>query len=130
MPRRKVKKELDAPEAFEQALRDELSISADFDLPLSVLALLTKDPRGRFEPEAVCLALGALRLADLICQPDPRELLVALPNTRMDEARVVEARLRRVLPESAFGVVQRAADDEPETLLERARGAAKAPEPL
>jgi hypothetical protein len=129
MPQRKVKKELDTPEAFERALREELSVSADFGLPLSVLVLRVKDPRGSFEPETVRLLSQAVRVADLICQPDPSELLIALPNTEIGDARVVQARLRSTVPEAAFGRVHRAKGDAPATLLERARDAARASEP-
>jgi hypothetical protein len=62
------KKELDTPERFEEVLRDELSVSAEFDLPLSALALRAREG---FEPEAVRRALEAVRVADLICQPIP-----------------------------------------------------------
>ncbi len=126
MAKRRVKKELDAPEAFEQALRDELSVSAEFDLPLSVLALRAEPA---FEPETVRRALEALRVADLISQPDPTELLVALPNTKAKDALVVEERLRKAAPEAAFGIAARAPGDTAETLLKRARGTATTPEP-
>lgn len=126
MAKRKVKKELDAPEAFEEALRDELAVSADFDLPLSALALRVGEG---FEPETVRRALEAVRVADLICQPEPHELLVILPNTKAEDARVVEERLRTAAPEAAFGVTVRAHGDTVETLLKRARAAATTPEP-
>ena len=126
MPQRKVKKELDTPDGFEQALREELSVSAEFGLPLSVLALRPKDPQVGFGPEDIRVALEALRVADLICHPRPSELLVALPNTKTDDARVVEQRLRSVIPRADFGIVHRATDDRAETLLQRARAAARA----
>ena len=74
---RKVEKELDTPELFEEVLRDELSVSAEFELPLS--ALRAKEG---FELEAVRRALEALRVADLICQPESAEMLVVLPKPR------------------------------------------------
>ena len=123
---RKVKKELDTPERFEKALSDELSVSAEFDLPLSALALRAKES---FEPEDVRRALEALRVADLICQPDPAEMLVVLPNTKTQDARVVEERLRKAVPEAAFGVAVRARGDKAENLLKRARGAADVSRP-
>ena len=123
---RKVKKELDAPERFEEILSDELSVSAEFDLPLSALALRAKES---FEPEDVRRALEALRVADLICQPDPAEMLVVLPNTKTQDARVVEERLRKAVPEAAFGVAVRARGDKAENLLKRARGAADVSRP-
>ena len=82
-----------------------------------------------FEPETVRRALEALRVADLICQPDPAELLVALPNTKAADARVVEDRLRKAAPEAAFGVAVRARGDTVETLLKRARDAATPRDP-
>lgn len=123
---RKVKKDLDTPEHFEEILRDELSVSAEFDLPLSALALRAEES---FEPEAVRRALEALRVADLICQPDPAEMLVVLPNTEAQDARVVEARLRKAVPEAAFGVAVREGGDKAENLLKRARGAVAASGP-
>lgn len=99
-------------------------MSAEFGLPLSVLALRPRSSQATFGPEDIRLALEALRVADLICQPRPAELLVALPNTKTDDARVVEERLRSAIPAAVFGVVHRARDDRPETLLERARAAA------
>ena len=126
MAKRKVKKKLDAPEAFEEALRDELSVSAEFDLPLSALVLGVEES---FEPETVHRALAALRVADLICQPEPAELLVVLPNTKAEDARVVEERLREAVPLAAFGVAVRARGDTVETLLMRSRAAVAAPRP-
>ena len=126
MAKRRVKKELDAPEAFEQGLHDEPSVSAEFDLSLSALALHAEVA---FEPETVRRALEALRVADLICQPEPAELLVVLPNTEAGDARVVERRLREAAPEAAFGVAVRAGVDSVETLLERARGSVTKPGP-
>ena len=123
---RKVKKDLDTPERFEEVLRDELSGSAEFDLPLTALALRATDS---IEPEAVRRALEALRVADLICQPDPAEMLVVLPNTEAQDARVVEERLRKAVPEAAFGVAVREGGDKAENLLERARGAVDTSDP-
>ena len=64
-----------------------------------------------------------MRVADLICQPDPAEMLVVLPNTKAQDARVVEERLRKAVPEAAFGVAVREGGDKAENLLKRARGA-------
>lgn len=116
---RKVKKELHSPEVFEQSLREEFSVAADFELPLSVIALRAGEEG--FEP--VRSALQTLRVADLICQPHPAELLVVLPNTGAAGARVVEARLRSAVPEAAFGLVYRIEDDGPQSLLDRAAAA-------
>ena len=56
-------------------------------------------------------------------------MLVALPNTRAQDARVVEERLRKAVPEAAFGVAVREVGDKAENLLKRARGAVGAPGP-
>lgn len=84
--------------------------------------------RGRegFELEAVRRELEALRVADLICQPDPAEMLVVLPNTKAQDARVVEERLRKAVMEAAFGVAVREGGDKAENLLKRTRGAVDA----
>ena len=121
---RKVKKELDTPERFEEVLRDELSVSAEFDLPPSALAL-----HARESFEVVRRALEARRVADLICRPDPAEMLVVLPNTKVQDARVGEARPRKAVPEDAFGVAVRGGGDEAENLIGRARGAVDASGP-
>ena len=73
-------------DAFEEALREEISVSSEFVLPLTVLAL---NIDGGWEEEDVRRTLGAIRTADLITQPDASEVLVALPNTAIPDARVV-----------------------------------------
>ncbi|HEX8260245.1 MAG TPA: hypothetical protein VF558_08095 [Rubrobacteraceae bacterium] len=40
MGRKRMRKELQTLEAFEKSLREEVSVSAGFDLPLAVLAWL------------------------------------------------------------------------------------------
>jgi hypothetical protein len=47
---RKVKKELDTPERFEEVLSDELSVSAEFDLQLSALRAREGGLRARGRP--------------------------------------------------------------------------------
>lgn len=73
-------------DAFEEALREEISVSSELVLPLTVLA---PNIDGGWEEEDVRRTLGAIRTADLITQPDASEVLVALPNTATPDARVV-----------------------------------------
>jgi hypothetical protein len=84
--KRSTKKVLQTFDAFEEALREEISVSSEFVLPLTVLAL---NIDGGWEEEDVRRTLGAIRTADLITQPDASEVLVALPNTATPDARVV-----------------------------------------
>jgi hypothetical protein len=116
---RKTRKELQTVEAFEKALREEVSISTEFDLPLTVLALVIEDG---WREENTRQALDVLRSADLVAQPDPGELLIALPNTKTTDTRVVEERLRQVVPKATIGVAPRRQDEKTaEGLLKRAR---------
>ena len=115
---KKAKKELQDPEVFEGALREEISVSSEFLLPISVLALRLK---GGWNDEETRRALDALRTADLVCRPAPEEVLVALPNTETEDARVVEERLREAVPEAAVGVAPFARGDTVEGLIGRAR---------
>lgn len=115
----KIRKELQDPEVFERALREEISVSSEFVLPISVLSLRIE---GGWSEEATRGALDALRVADLVCQPVPDEVLIALPNTATDDARVVEERLREAVPEAAaVGVAPFTSGDTVERLIERAR---------
>ena len=115
---KKTRKELQAPEVFDAALREEISVSSEFVLPISVLSLRIT---GGWSDGATRAALDALRVADLVCQPVPEEVLIALPNTATDDARVVEERLREAVPEAAVGVALFASGDTAEGLIERAR---------
>ena len=115
---KKVRKELQDPAAFEAALREEISVSSEFGLPICVLVLRVG---GGWSDEATHRALDALRTADLVCRPDPDEILVALPNTATDDARVVEERLREIVPEATVGVVPFGRGDTAESLVQRAR---------
>ena len=114
----KVRKELQDPEAFEEALREEISVSSEFVLPISVLALRVE---GAWSDEGTRRALDALRTADLVCQPELDEILIALPNTETEDARVVEKRLRAAVPEATVGVAPFALGDTVESLVKRAR---------
>lgn len=115
---KKTRKELQDPEVFDAALREEISVSSEFVLPISVLSLRIADG---WNDEATRRSLDALRVADLVCQPVPEEVLVALPNTATEDARVVEERLREAVPEAAVGVALFASGDTAEGLIERAR---------
>ncbi len=120
MGKKRTRKELQTVEAFEKALREEVSVSNEFDLPLTVLALDIKDG---WREEDVRRALAALRTADLVARPDLEELLVVLPNTKTADARVVEERLHETVPKAAVGVAPYKLGDAAEDLLERARAA-------
>lgn len=122
MGKKRTRKELQTVEAFEKALREEVSVSNEFDLPLTVLALDIKDG---WREEDVRRALAALRTADLVARPDLEELLVVLPNTKTADARVVEERLHEAVPKAAVGVAPYKLGDAAEDLLERARAAAR-----
>lgn len=122
MGKKRTRKELQTVEAFEKALREEVSVSTDFDLPLTVLALIIEDS---WREEDVRRALAALRTADFVVQPGPEELLVALPNTETGDARVVEERLREAVPKAIVGVAPYRRGEAVEDLLERAQAAAR-----
>jgi hypothetical protein len=115
-----MRKVLQTPEAFEKTLREEVSVSAEFDLPLAALALVVE---GGWQEEDVRRALDTLRAVDLVVQPAAEELLVALPNTRTADARVVEERLREAVPRATVGVASYRRGDTAEDLLECAREA-------
>ena len=122
MGKKRARKELQTVEAFEKALREEVSVSTDFDLPLTVLALVIKDG---WREEDVRRALAALRTADLVTQPGPEELLVALPNTEADDARVVEERLREAIPKAIVGFASYGRGEAAEDLIGRAQANAR-----
>jgi hypothetical protein len=105
---------------FERALEEEMALSAEFDLPLSVLVVRVE---GGLEPETTSRLLGALRTAELTTLPTPSEFAVALQNTDLDGARALERRLQKILPEAEISLATREPGDEVSGLLERARGA-------
>jgi hypothetical protein len=105
---------------FERALEEEISLSAEFDLPLTLLVVRAE---GELEPETTRRLLRALRTAELVTLPTPSELAVALQNTDLNGARAVERRVRKILPDADIGLATREPDDEVFSLLERARGA-------
>ncbi len=105
---------------FERAVEEEISLSAEFDLPLTLLVVRVK---GELEPETTCRLLGALRTTELVTLPTPSELAVALQNTDLNGARAVERRVRKILPDAEVGLATREPDDEVSGLLGRAQGA-------
>ncbi|MEJ7819976.1 MAG: hypothetical protein WKF44_06695 [Rubrobacteraceae bacterium] len=117
----KVDKDLQAYEDFEKYLGEEISMTTDFDLPLSVLVALMHDG---WDDDATQSALGVLRLADLVTSTAPGELAVALPNTTTNDAHVVEDRLRRAVPEARVCITPHRTGDTVQDLLKRAREAA------
>lgn len=119
MPKRK-KKELQSVEEFEGTLGEEISVSTEFDLPLSVLVAVLE-----WTPESTRRALDALRTADLIAQTADDELAIALPNTISENARVVERRLRSAIPEASIGITAHRIGDTVPDLVSRARSAAR-----
>jgi hypothetical protein len=105
---------------FERALEEEMSLSAEFDLPLTLLVVRVK---GELDPKTTRRLLESLRTAELVTLPTPSELAVALQNTDLDGARAVERRLRKILPDAEVGLATCEPDDEVSSLLERARDA-------
>lgn len=118
MPNRKVDKELQTFEVFETNLQEEISVTTDFDLPLSILVALID---GGWSEESTRSALDVLRVADLITATAPDEISIALPNTSTEDAQVVERRLRAAVPNARVGVTQHHTGDAVPDLLERAR---------
>ena len=123
MGKRRRSKEPLPPESFDRALEEEISISAEFDLPMTLLVVRAE---GEFDPETTRRLLGVLRAADLVTLPTRSEFAIALPNTDPGGARAVERRVREVLPDAAIGLAAREPGDEVSCLLERARGASGA----
>ena len=123
MGKRRRPKEPLPPESFDRALEEEISISAEFDLPMTLLVVRAE---GEFDPETTRRLLGVLRAADLVTLPTRSEFAIALPNTDPGGARAVERRVREVLPDAAIGLAAREPGDDLSSLLERARGASGA----
>ena len=120
---KKRRKELRSVEEFERELREEISVSVEFDLPLTIVLAL--NIRGGWDRRTVRQALDVLRVADLATRSAPEELLFALPNTTAADARVVEERLSEAVPEATSGVATCREGDSVDDLLDRARGAAR-----
>jgi hypothetical protein len=98
--KKRTRKELQILETFENTPRGEVSISAEFDLPLAALALVVK---AGWQEEEIRRVLDGLRAAELVALPAAAEPLVALPNSRIADARVVEERLRKAVPKATVG---------------------------
>jgi hypothetical protein len=120
---KKRRKELRSVEEFEKELREEISVSVEFDLPLTIVLAL--NIKGGWKQGALRRALDVLRVADLATRPGPAELLFALPNTTAADARAVEERLREAVPEATSGVATYREGDSVDDLLERARSTAR-----
>ncbi len=118
MGKRRSKEPL-SPEAFERALEEEMTLSAEFDLPLTLLVVRTGDG---LDSETTLRLFDVFRTAEFVTRPNPSELAVILPNTDPDGARAVERRVRKVLPDAVVGLATREPGDEASYLLERARG--------
>ena len=116
MGKKRTRKELQILETFENIPRGEVSISAEFDLPLAALVLVVE---AGWQEEDIRRVLDRLRAAELVALP-AAEPLVALPNSRIADARVVEERLRKAVPKTTVGVAPCRRGDAAEDLLERA----------
>ena len=107
-------------ESFERALEEEMSLSAEFDLPLTLLVVRAKED---LDPGTTRRLLKVFRTSEFVTLPSPSELAVILPNTGPDGARAVERRVRDVLPEADVGLATREPDEKASDLLKRARNA-------
>jgi hypothetical protein len=115
--KKKTRKELQILETFENTPRGEVYISAEVDLPLAALVLVVE---AGWQEEDIRRVLDRLRAAELVALP-AAEPLVALPNSRIANARVVEERLRKAVPKTTVGVAPCRRGDAAEDLLERAK---------
>ena len=122
MEKRRRKKEPLSPEAFMRALEEEMALSAEFDLPLTLLVVRAKED---LDPVTARRLLGVFRATEFVTRPSLSELAVILSNTGPDGARAVERRVRDVLPGSEVGLATREPDEKVSDLLRRARGARK-----
>lgn len=109
-------------EDFRDALAEEMNVSAEFSLPLTLLAAVLDVG---WEDESTGRAVGALRAADLVSRPTPSEIVVALPNTGPENARLVEWRIREGVPECRMGMAVFEPGDTAEALVDRAIAAAR-----
>ena len=107
-------------ESFERALEEEMALSAEFDLPLTLLVVRANTG---LDPETTRRLLGAFPTAEFLTLPTPSELAVILPNTGPEGARADERRVREVLPDADIGQATREPGDGVYDLLERARDA-------
>jgi hypothetical protein len=115
--KKRTRRELQILETFENTPRGEVYISAEVDLPLAALVLVVE---AGWQEEDIRRVLDGLRAAELVALP-AAEPLVALPNSRIADARVVEERLRKAVPKATVGVAPCRRRDAAEDLLERAK---------
>lgn len=113
-----MRKELQSPEDFERAVREEVQISSEFVLPLCALSL--RLPQGS-EEGLVRRLLDETRVADLVTSVAPDELDIVLPNVALEDARLVEKRLREIAPGATMGLAAYEPGETHHALLERAR---------
>ena len=99
-----------------------MALSAEFDLPLTLLVVRAKED---LDPVTARRLLGVFRATEFVTRPSLSELAVILSNTGPDGARAVERRVRDVLPGSEVGLATREPDEKVSDLLRRARGARK-----
>lgn len=118
MTGRPIRKELQRPEAFLRALGEEVSVSREYGLPLTLLVAVMD---GEWTVEDLRRALASLRLADLAARLEPRELAIALPNTGTEGAGMVEERLREDVPGIRLASAAYRRGEAAEALLSRAR---------
>jgi|SRR5215207_9488580 len=109
-------------ESFELALEEDMSLSDEFDLPLTLMVVRAKEGLDR---ETTRRLLDVLRAAEPTTLPTPSELAVVLPNTGPDSARAVESRALEVLPDARVGLAVYQSGDAVPDLLGRARSAAE-----
>jgi hypothetical protein len=115
-----VRKELQSPEEFGEAVREEIRISSDMELPLHALSVLLPDPL--YGPDAdPDRLLDEIRLADLVTAVSPEEIALVLPNTSPDNARLVAGRLLAAVPGAEIGAAPHSPGDTPESFIGRAR---------
>jgi hypothetical protein len=99
-------------------LEEEMSVSAEFGLPLTLLIVRAG---GGLDLETSRRLLAVLRTAELVTLPTPSELAIVLSNTDSNNARAVERRVREVLPDAEVGLATYEPGNEITDLLERAR---------
>lgn len=109
-------------ESFELALEEDMSLSDEFGLPLTVIVVRAK---GGLDPQTTRRLLDVLRTAEPATLPTPSELAVVLPNTGPDSAHAVESRALEVLPDARVGLAVYQPGDAVLDLLGRARSAAE-----
>ena len=91
------RKDLQELADFERSLGEEVAVSAEYGLSLTLLTARIEDG---WTAEATRRALDTLRVADLVAQQSPQDIVAALPNTATDTAWAAEERLREAVPEA------------------------------